>query len=513
MAGKETLLISNESTFSLSPERKIEEKCGIVGIRTQTSTRHFGRLLDAGIGVQHRGQLGAGVRLYLEDKASLIYVNDGLLSSVFTEDVVRKLDLNNIETKLSLLHCRYGTNGGYESFNLQPCIATTAKGEEIAVIHNGQFTGIDKMKKDLKEEGVILDNSASDTRLFTELLAKAEGNSWDEKILSTLDRVDGAYNLIIQVGDVMYVARDRQGVHPLCLGEISFSDTKGFIAVSESSGLDDTGANYLRPIYAGEVFKVDDDGLTQLREGEEEDKAFCSFEMAYFARMDSLRSSGETFAAFRERCGRIMATRLKGKLDIDFLLEVPDSAIDFSAGFTEESGIPLKRYIRKTHFRPDSNGRLFQGDRSIESIGNKVLNKLKFVPGSHWDGAKVAVLDDSIVRGSESRIITEKLRELGVKEVHWIIGYPPVKHTCHLGISMRSREELIANKGDKTATLINATSVNHITLIDYIQAASPDRQLTIPKNPLDLGLSNGLCFGCINGRHPIGEQGETWLSE
>lgn len=501
---------SADSSLHFSPEQEITERCGIVGIRTINQTAQFGRLLDAGIGVQHRGQLGAGIRFALSNELGFTHVGDRLLRDIFTPDVVGKYKFNLLRTKSSMLHTRYGTNGGYEATNLQPCIAATAEGQEIAVIHNGQFVATDKMREELAAEGVFPEEEASDTRLFTELLAKAKGDTWDEKIVSTLDKVDGGFNLIIQVGDTMYAARDKHGLHPLVLGEIDFGDTKGAIIASETSALNYSGATYERYVKPGEILKVDDSGITSLQEGSESNGAFCGFEMAYFANMGSLLPSGEAFATFRERAGRLLAKRVK--INADFVLEVPDSAIDFASGYASESGIPRLPYLRKTHFRPDSDGRLFQGDRSIASIGDKVLNKFVFIPGEHWKDAIVAVVDDSIVRGSESAVITAELFRLGVKEVHLLLGFPPVKNTCHLGISIRTDKELIHNRGD-VATLIGANSVNYITPAEYIQAAFPGRQIKIPEDQLDVALENGHCLGCVTGRYPVSKDGVIWTPQ
>lgn len=501
---------SADSSLHFSPEQEITERCGIIGIRTVNPTAQFGRLLDAGIGVQHRGQLGAGIRFALTAELGFAHVGNGLLRDVFTTDVVDKYKFKLLKTKSSMLHTRYGTNGGHEATNLQPCIATTSEGQEIAVIHNGQFVATGKMRSNLAKEGVFPEDDASDTRLFTELLAKSKGDSWDERIVSTLDKVDGGYNLIIQIGDTMYAARDKHGMHPLVLGEIDFGDTKGTIVASETSGLNYAGAKYERYVRAGEILKVDDAGITSLRDGSDNNGAFCGFEKAYFANMGSLMPSGEAFATFRERAGRLLAKRVK--IDADFVLEVPDSAIDFASGYASESGIPRQPYLRKTHFRPDSDGRLFQGDRSIASIGDKVLNKFVFVPGAHWKNAVIAVVDDSIVRGSESAVITAELKRLEVKEVHWLLGFPPVRNTCHLGISLRTDQELIANRGD-VAALIGADSVNYITPEEYVQAAFPGRELKIPRDQLDIALENGHCLGCVTGRYPVGREGEIWTPQ
>jgi amidophosphoribosyltransferase len=63
-----------------------------------------------------------------------------------------------------------------------------------------------------------------------------------------------------------------------------------------------------------------------------------------------------------------------------------------------------------------------------------------------FEGKKVLLVDDSIVRGNTMQRLVELVRSLGPKEIHLAIFSPPVAHPCFYGIDMPSHEELIASR-------------------------------------------------------------------
>lgn len=488
-------------------DKPLQEKCGLVGIWSPRYSTLLPLSLLAAGGVQHRGQHGAGVAMQTK-KGIKKYVGDGLIREVFTRSVINKL---NIPSLWTIVHCRYGTHGDYQKNNLQPCVITTKGGNAIAIIHNGEFVATEEMRKKIPGK---LPAGISDTYIFSRLLALIKAQTWEEKIIKALSQVNGAYSLIIGIEDKLFVARDNLGIRPLIIGQ----KKDRWIVASESHALDKVGVRSQREVKRGEIIKIDKNGLTILSKGASSLGNFCDFEWAYFSRPDSVLSTGESslsIGLFRERCGTVLAKEHPIK-NATFVIGIPDSGILLATGYASALKLPYRNVVIRDHFDPNGSQRLFMRDDQKNRIRSKVLGKLSLLSDKHiWKNSIVVIGDDSIVRGNVSAKITKAIFSLGAKEVHWIIGFPPITHRCHLGVSIRTKEELIAvrSKSDpkKIAKKIGATSVNYISMKGFIQA-----RLEKPiKNYNDLRkifLMNGGCGGCITGLYPIDRNGKIYSS-
>lgn len=506
---------SKEAPPISTGEKSLREKCGVVGLYLPSAARvdQINIAIKAEIALWHRGQQGAGITIKGTNGLTTHYGKGGP-EQTFSQNTIKKLKKGNSPHWI-IGQTRYGTHGNWDQNNLQPMIAYSPNNEPVTIAHNGQFTALGKMREMVGEP---IPEGASDTYIFSKLLAKAHGSSWDEKIASTLDKVSGAYSLVIGAGDSLYLARDPQGIRPLMLGKIG----DGFIAVSETDALDKVGATLIRQLKRGEVVKIDKDGMKIIKEGLDGDGNFCDFERAYFSRPDSSYPSAwqdlekpeewQSVYEFREECGRILA-REHPIPNASFVIGIPDSGVPVSIGYANASGVPYKQLILRDHYDPNGKGRMFQTDYDINGIQQRVRGKLSLVSNPRlWKDAVVVLGEDSIVRGDTSKAITKMILLAGAKEVHWIIGFPKVMHPCHLGVSMRTHEELIArrNNGDpkKIAEEIGATSVNYISHVGFIKARlKTGVDLVVPKNKREIFLANGGCGGCLTGIHPVSEGG------
>ncbi|MEI8067576.1 MAG: hypothetical protein WCG91_01305 [Candidatus Shapirobacteria bacterium] len=488
-------------------KEQVHENCGIFAMYVKEPRNLFLDLKYGGIGVQQRGQNAAGMVMMNDDFKDTIHKADGLIKNVFNEEISLKFQDPN---RWGILHCRYGTNGNYCLENNQPCCVTMSDGTLITIAHNGEFVGIKKYKNNPE---------MSDTRIFANILARTKGLNWDEKIIKALKKIEGSYGLVVGIKDTLYMARDKYGIRPLLVGSIN----DGWVIASETQSFENIQAKLLREIKPGEISKVNSSkGFEVIKEGNYKNKNECIFEFPYTRSPNSLylTPNGEwsSIYEFRLKSGVYLAQQFKEKYkDIDFVIGIPDSGLAIAEGFHNELNIPVKNIITKkpSQYFPNLPTRTFMNDKERSGILNAVFQKLSFVPNPKiYEGKRIVCLDDSVVRSSTSKIIVQKLKELGAKSVDWVSGLPMVTNVCYLGISIRSQEELVAflNKGDekKIAKAIGARSLTFISSENIIKAAN-NGEFIKPELQLEIFKCNGFCGGCLNHSkgnvYPVGRDG------
>ena len=133
-------------------------------------------------------------------------------------------------------------------------------------------------------------------------------------------------------------------------------------------------------------------------------------------------------------------------------------------------------YVARTFIQPT---------QSMRNVGVKM--KLAPVP-SIVRGKSVAVIDDSIVRGTTSRILVQMLRDAGATAVHMRIASPPYAWPCFYGIDTGTKDQLLAS--DRTVEqirdYIGADSVGYLSTDALYQASGRTR----------------LCTACFDGKYP-----------
>jgi len=447
----------------------LKEKCGIVGIYGPDLP--VSRLCFFGLfALQHRGQEASGITTNNGEKL-LTHKGVGLVSQVYREEDIDKLSGN-----IGIGHNRYSTSAGGALNHAQPVINKT---ETFALAHNGNLPSVKALEEFLKNENA-LENDRSDSELITDAIDVhlKKGTTLAEAVERVFPLLTGAFALVMMTKDTLVAVRDQYGIRPLCLGSIG----DGFVVASETCALKTIGANFVQEVLPGEMLVINEDGLKCHNLAKATPKHDI-FEYIYFARPDSVMN-GKLIYEVRKNFGKTLAKEA-GKLEVDAVVPVPDTAMPVAIGFSEVSGIPIElalvknRYVHRTFIEPDQQSRR-----------NSVALKLVPLP-EVLAGKKIAVIDDSIVRGHTSKRLVETLFKNGAKEVHFLVSSPPVRFPDFYGIDTPKQKELIASSKtiEEIREFLGATSLTFLSLEGMIES------IGIPKE--------NLCTSFFTGEYPI----------
>jgi amidophosphoribosyltransferase len=468
------------------------DECGVFGI--YAPGHEVSRLSYFALyALQHRGQESAGIAA--ADRGGNIMTRRelGLVSQVFSEN-----DLRTLQGELAIGHVRYSTTGSNAWENSQPVQrseGTNGSSRELALAHNGNLINAVELHDELSERGVTF-SSTSDSEIVAALLATHPAERIEDAIADVLPRLNGAFSIVVMTKDRVVAFRDPHGLRPLSIGVIAGADggPARYCVASESCAFDIIGATLLRDVEPGEIVTLGERGLESRRVLPDARKAFCVFEYIYFARPDS-RMNGQVLQVARGRMGEILAR--EAPADADLVIPVPDSGNPAARGYARASGLPQddgfvkNRYVARTFIQPGQELR-------------KHGLRLKFNPLPEIVGGKrLVVVDDSIVRGNTTRQIVQMLRDAGASEVHMRISAPPIKHPCHYGIDMSTREEMIAHERtvDEVAEELGCDSLAYLSLDGVYEAIGATRATH--------------CDACFTGEYPVkgsdGAQGKYAL--
>jgi amidophosphoribosyltransferase len=429
--------------------------CGIVAV---SGTPEAAKLAYLGLhALQHRGQEAAGIVAFDAREGVAHRVREaGLISEIFTEE-----KLAGLPGDVAVGHIRYSTAGGAGLKNAQPIRVSYREGH-LALVHNGNLTNGGELRNRLVNEGALF-QSTIDSEVVVHLIARSHREGVEAQIDDALSQLQGAFSVLITVGDTLYAARDPWGYRPLVIGHLPAG---GLVLASESCALDIMGARFLRDVEPGEVLRIRGDELTRLRplppEGSPQP---CVFELVYFARPDT-RLWGYTVDRARRAFGRRLAAEQPA--DADIVISVPDSANSAALGYAEESGIPFElglirnHYVGRTFIEPSQAGRDFKVRLKYNAVREVLAGK------------RVVVVDDSLVRGTTSRGLVTLLRDAGAREVHFRLASPPVRHPCFYGIDMPSQQELIASNKtvDEIRDYLRVESIGYLSLDGMLECVS-----------------------------------------
>src|SRR5213079_110572 len=443
--------------------------CGIVGV---TGVPDAARMAFLGLySLQHRGQESAGMVVVNGQGVARSHRGMGLVSDVFGERV-----LSELPGDVAIGHTRYSTAGTSVLANAQPMLVGYREGP-LALAHNGNLTNAVQLRSDLVAKGSIF-QSSSDSEVLVHLIARSEAREPEDQLLDALERVEGAYSLLITVGRTLYAIVDPRGFRPLVLGRLG----RGWVVASETCALDIAGAKLVRELEPGDFVRIHGEDVDDLPKLPAKPQRRCVFELVYFSRPDSTVFH-RSVDAVRRSLGRELA-REHPAPGADCVFSVPDSSNAMALGFSEESGIKLEHALIRNHYV----GRTFIHPAQP---GRTTRVKIKFNPVREvLEGKRVVVVDDSIVRGTTSRALVQLIRQAGAKEVHFRVASPPITGPCYYGIDTPTKAELIGSNHtvDEIRDHLGVDSLGYLSLDGMLRAAGGDPA--------------AFCHACFSGAYP-----------
>ncbi len=458
------------------------DECGVFGL--YAPGHEVSRLSYFALyALQHRGQESAGIAA--ADRGGHIITRRelGLVNQVFTEN-----DLRTLAGELAIGHVRYSTTGSNAWENSQPVQrseGTNGSKREVALGHNGNLINAVELHEELLERGVSF-SSTSDSEIIAAMIATHPAEQVEDAIADVLPRLRGAFSIVAMTKDRIVAFRDPHGLRPLAIGVLESAAGHGteqrYCVASESCAFDIIGAKYLRDVEPGELVTLGEQGLESRMVVPGGRRAFCVFEYIYFARPDS-RMNDQVLQVARGRMGEILWR--EAPVEADLVIAVPDSGNPAARGLARAAGLPQddgfvkNRYVARTFIQPGQELR-------------KHGLRLKFNPlPDVIAGKRLVVVDDSIVRGNTTRQIVQMLRDAGAAEIHMRISAPPIKHPCHYGIDMSTREEMIAHgrTTDEVAAELGCDSLHYLSLDGVYEAVRASRAAH--------------CDACFTGDYPL----------
>lgn len=456
--------------------------CGVVGVHTKNGSDAVELCASLLFRLQHRGQDGAGLVAYSGAGQYEIVKGRGLISDALQEWTSLK------PSKTALAHTRYATTGTGGIVELQPFLSGLPK---IAMAHNGNISNVHEIRANF--QGTL--ETESDLELLQEEFLKTYAAAgFEPAVQHLMDIFEGGYAVvgILDNGD-LYGFRDPFGIRPLFLAESS-----DYIAMaSETGALDVLGAVTITEVKPGEWVRYSGGqlsrGMTISKKNPECKRRSCMFESVYFS---APQSAIDETSVYRQRfqLGRYLAKQILSdwtsstfiKDEIDFVVPVPETSRIATTAVAEALGIPFREFLIKNPYVPRTFI-LSSQEKRLQALSQKLS-----LVGPELKGKRILLVDDSVVRGNTSRLMTQRLREAGAKAVYLASTCPPIVSGCYYGIDFPDRSELIAF--DHTIPEVAAMlGVDGLFYLD------------IPGLKKALATEN-LCTGCLTGEYPYSDQ-------
>ncbi len=476
--------------------------CGVIGIfSNQPVAVDVVRGLNA---LQHRGIQSSGLIIY--DSFQNIFTSPirGVGAST---DVFRNVNIHERRDNVAIGHNRYATSGDDLTKDAQPLYIQKPG---LALAHNGQISNYVQLRKRLEEQRsyTFFTNVDAEALLFAFAQNLIELKSYKavdtptfvrEKCFPALEKTmnpkseyaaNGAFSAVAIIANRGLLAfKDPHGIRPLCFAKKDDGALKQYAFASETTAFHFLkGFQEFHELAPGEAIFIDFDFNIYHNKIQDAGEKNCPFEAVYFSQVDSNYRGNQVYD-LRFELGLVLAENFPEMKDcVDVVIPVPKSPIPAAIALANAWEKPYGGIVpRPSH----SSVRAFQqdGKKREKSIDDKLL----FVR-SHIQDKRIALIDDSIVRGETSKKIVKRLFSLGATEVHLFSTFPPYIGICPFGIDTPTEEELLVNANTKEDIEIARREIGATTL-HYLSSEKMLKSVNLN--------SETACLGCTTKQYPI----------
>lgn len=466
--------------------------CGFISIFGPDGTNVLQDALTGLLAIQHRGQDAAGLVTF--DKKFEVKKGLGLVREVFEDKHIDRL-----KGPVAVAHVRYPTVGAGGGTDVQPFTIDFPVG--ITIAHNGNVTNFHELKRNYFRERNIHLTSECDLEavlyVFADALLSARENgkitavSVQAAVAEVFKVVKGAYSVVGFIAGVgMFAFRDPFGIKPIIMGEKRTREGTIYAVASESVVLDVSEYSNHRNLGAGELLWIDQTRQPQFFQVGKDPHRPCIFEYMYFARPDSTLDGVSVYEARLESGKKLAAAWERTGIEVDAVIPVPESARTAAQTMAETLGVPYRegfvknRYVGRTFIMANDTLRK-------DSVRNK-LNPIRM----EFEGKRVLIVDDSIVRGHTSRQLVKIARQMGAAKVYLASYSPPLNHPCLYGIDMSTKRDFIAldRSVEEIAVELGCDHLLYQTVDDMVEAVNQTASA-----PMEF------CKACFVGEYPTGD--------
>ena len=466
--------------------------CGFISIFGPEGSDVVRDALTGLLAIQHRGQDAAGLVSF--NKKFEVKKGLGLVREVFGEKHIRRLSGPAV-----VAHVRYPTVGTGSGTDVQPFTIEFPLG--ITMAHNGNVTNFHELKRTyFKERNIHLHSECdleavlyvfADSLIRSNTYGKITAEAVRDAVAEVFKVVKGAYSVVgFIAGAGMFAFRDPFGIKPIIIGERSTPEGNVFAVASESVVLDVTNYGQQRNLGNGELLWIDESRTAQTFKIVDKPHRPCIFEYMYFARPDSFLDGISVYEARLESGKRLAKAWQKTGIEVDAVIPVPESARTAAQTMAEALGVPYREAFVKNRYV----GRTFimaNDDLRRDSVRNK-LNPIRI----EFEGKRVLIVDDSIVRGHTSRQLVRIARLMGATKVYLASYSSALKSPCPYGIDMSTKRDFVA-LGKTVEEIAADLGCDHLLYQDI-----DDMVASVNSGVRD---PHEFCKACFDGVYPTGD--------